>query len=124
MRDRVDALADKMIEAFEPFSDTLLLEQIAIPEDPDDPRATIDLWLVGAETEPVGDEAEEAIVLRGTASVPTGAVRELDAGKLTALLRDGILDSPEFREAKLTARVASAGTRRTGLPSKADASRN
>jgi hypothetical protein len=34
----------------------LLLEQIAVPEDLDDPNAMIDLWVVGADVHPMGRE--------------------------------------------------------------------
>jgi hypothetical protein len=124
MTDLVDALANKVVEAFEPFRETLLLEQIAVPEDLDDPNTMIDLWVVGADVHPVGESAEEAIVLRGSASVPTGAVTDLDTGELTELLRCGLLESREFREARLTARVASAGTRTTDIPYGDDIRRN
>lgn len=124
MTDMVDALANKVVEAFEPFREMLLLEQIAVPEDLHDPNTMIDLWVVGADTHPVGEDAEEAIVLKGSASVPTGAVMDLDTGELTELLRCGLLESREFREARLTARVASAGTRTTDIPSGDDIRRN
>ena len=122
--DRVDEIADKLIEAFEPFSETLLLEQIAVPEDLDDPQALVDLWVVGAEVQPLGDSPEQAIVIRGTASVPTGAVIELDTEGLTSVLRDGLLRSPELREARLTARLASVSAESGGIPSSEDAQRN
>lgn len=121
----MDEIADKLIEAFEPFTDTLLLEQIAVPEDLDDAQAMVDLWVVGAEVQPLGDSQQEAIVIRGTASVPTGAVTELDTEGLTAILRDGLLRSPELREARLSARLASASAATGGgIPSSEDAQRN
>lgn len=124
MPDQVEALADKVIEAFEPFSGTLLLEQIAVPEDLEDPRGAIDLWMVATEAQPVGESSAEAIVVRGSASIPTGAVRELGTGELTDLLRQDILESQDFREARLTARIASAGTQITDVPSADDVRRN
>lgn len=120
----MDEIAGKLIEAFEPFTDTLLLEQIAVPEDLDDAQSMVDLWVVGAEVEPVGDSPEQAIVIRGTASVPTGAVRDLDTDGLTAVLRDGLLRSPELREARLNARLASASAGTGSIPSPQDAERN
>lgn len=124
MSDQVDAIADKVIEAFEPLCDTLLLEDVAVPEDLDDPRGMVDVRVVGTEVQPVGERPEEAIVIRGSASIPTGAVRELGTGELTDLLRRDILGSQDFREARLTARIASAGTQTTETPSADDVSRN
>lgn len=120
----MDEIADKLIEAFEPFTDTLLLEQIAVPEDLDDPRALVDLWVVGAQVQSLGDSQQEAIVIRGTASVPTGAIQDLDTERLTDILRDGLLRSPELREARLAARLASASAGIGGIPSPEDAQRN
>lgn len=120
----MDEIAEKLIEAFEPFTDTLLLEQIAVPEDLDDPEALVDLWVVGADVQPLGNSPEEAIVIRGTASVPTGAIIELDTEGFTAILRDGLLRSSELREARLAARLASAGAENGGIPSPEDAQRN
>jgi hypothetical protein len=122
--DDTNELARKLIEAFEPLGEEVILEQLAVPEDLDDPNTMIDLWVVGADVHPVGESAEEAIVLRGSASVPTGAVTDLDTGELTELLRCGLLESREFREARLTARVASAGTRTTDIPYGDDIRRN
>lgn len=124
MPDKVDEIANKVIEAFEPFSDTLLLEQIAVPEDLDDPGRRIDLWVVGAEVQPVGESSPEAIVVRGSASIPTGAVRELGTGELTDLIRRDVLESQDFREARLIARVASGGMQTTDIPSASDVHRN
>ncbi len=122
--DIVDELARKLISALEPLSEKVVVEQLAVPEDLDDPRGMIDLWMVGTEVQPVGERSEETIVVRGSASLPTGAVRELGTRELTDLLRRDILESQGFREARLTARVASAGTRTTDLPSSEDVRRN
>lgn len=124
MKDRVDKLTDKIIRAFEPFSDRLLLERIAIPEDIDNPNAEMDLWVVGAEAQPLDSEARKSIVLRATASIPIEAVVQSDRHELSRLLQENLLDSPEFRHARVTAQVAAAAARSGGVPTEEEAQRN
>lgn len=120
----MDKIADKVIRAFEPFSDRLLLERIAVPEDIDDPHAEIDLWVVGTEAQPLGEEAKESIVLRATASISIEAVVQSDRHELSGLLQERLLHSPEFRHARITAYVAAAAIRSGSVPIEEEAQRN
>jgi hypothetical protein len=118
--DTVDELAEKLISAFEPLSGEIVLEQLAVPEDLEDREACVDLWVVSADTCGV----EEQFVVRGKVSVPAAVALDRDAGELSRLFREELLDSDEFLRATTVAGVASLATEGCGVPSQEQAERN
>lgn len=68
--DRVDELAEKIVEAFEPLSGVIVLEEIAVPEDSDHPKGEIDLWIKSVKSYELADGY--SVVLRGHASLGPG----------------------------------------------------
>lgn len=100
--DPVDELARKLIEAFERFRDSVILEQLCMPEDLTDPACSVDLWVASARAY----DLKEEIVVRGKVSVPTWVALQSDAEELGELFREELLGSDRFGHA---ARVASVG---------------
>ncbi len=118
--DTVDELARKLISAFEPLSEKVVVEQLAVPEDLDDPRGTIDLWVVSADAPGV----EEQFVVRGKVSMPAAIALDRDADELSRLFREELLRSYEFLQASTVAGVASMSAEECGVPSREQAERN
>lgn len=118
--DSTDELARKLISAFEMFGEELVLEQLAVPEDLDDPEATVDLWVATAEAYDLGEE----LVVRARVSVPTVVALGWDADELGQLFREELLHSEEFRRATRVAGVASRAAELRGFPSPEEAERN
>lgn len=80
--DPVERLASKLIAAFEPLKGELVLEQLAVPEDLDDPEGEIDLWLASEKTYAI----EEIIaVVVGSACQPHNRARVECVGSERAL---------------------------------------
>lgn len=110
--DRVDRLADKIVEAFEPLSEVIVLEQIAVPEEPEDPTGEVDLWIKSAKNYGLADGRH--MILRGTVSLSALAAQSCSTAELTGHFREQILGSEEFRTAGLAAEVAAKSSRKSG----------
>lgn len=120
--DATDELARKLIEAFESLEEEIVLEQLAVPEDPGDPTGSVDLWVASAGA---FREQEDQFVVRGQISVPTWAVAEREVGDLVRFFRQELLYSEQFRAAIIHAGIASrAAERGGGMPSPEEAECN
>ncbi len=119
--DAVDGLARKLIEAFERLRDSLVLEQLAVPEDLADPAGSVDLWVASAGSY---DDPEEGIVVRGRVTMPTAVALENDAEELSLLFREELLGSERFGRAGGVARVVGRVADGRGVPSPEEAEKN
>ena len=127
--DPTDRLVRKLIEAFEPLGEEIILEQLAVPEDLADPQGSVDLWveitMSGAEASAEASrEQEDQIVMRAKVSVPTAVVLECEMDDLVRLFREELLHSEPLRRASTSAGVASRAAERDGIPSPEEAERN
>ena len=130
--DPTDKLARKLIEAFEPLSEEVILEQLAVPEDLSDPEGSVDLWVeiatkgdgAGAEASTGTSHEEDQFVVRARVSLPTAVVIECEVGDLVRLFREELLHSEPLRRASTSAGVASRAAERDGIPSPEEAERN
>ena len=132
--DPTDKLAHKLIEAFEPLGEEVILEQLAVPEDLSDPQGSVDLWVeiamkgaeagAGASARVSRDHEEDQFVVRARVSVPTAVVLECEVGDLVRLFREELLHSEPLRRASTSAGVASRAAERDGIPSPEEAERN
>jgi hypothetical protein len=122
--DDTDELARKLIEAFEPLGEEVILEQLAVPEDLTDPEGTVDLWVATAVATAETYDFEEEVVVRAKVSFPTTVALEWEAAELGLLFREELLNSQQFRYATRVAGVASRAAEERGLPSSEQAERN
>ena len=131
--DPTDKLARKLIKAFEPLDEEVILEQLAVPENLADPEGSVDLWVeiamkgaeAGAEASAgASREQEDHFVVRAKVSVPTAVVLECEVGDLVRLFRKELLHSEMLRRAGTSAGVASRAAERDGIPSFEQAERN
>ena len=130
--DPTDKLARELIEAFEPLSEEVILEQLAVPEDLSDPEGSVDLWVeiatkgdgAGAEASTGTSHEEDQFVVRARVSLPTAVVIECEVGDLVRLFREELLHSEPLRRASTSAGVASRAAERDGIPSPEEAERN
>lgn len=116
--DEIDGLACKLMEVFEALED-LLLEELAVPEDLNDPEGSVDLWVASD-----GVRGEQEISVRGRISLPTTVALTLSAQELAELLWEELLGSVEFKEAALVAHVVGRTFEERSVPSPEDASLN
>lgn len=116
--DSVDELARKLISAFEPLGEEVILEQLAVPEDLANSQECVDLWVVSPGV------YEEQFVARGQVSLPTSVVLEREVEELSRLFRQKLLRSAEFRQATTAAGVASRAADQHGTPSAEEAEQN
>jgi hypothetical protein len=105
--DTVDGLARKLINSFEHLEEHLLLEQLAVPEDLNNPDGT-----------------QEEIVVRGHLSLPTSVVTERNVRELARLFKDELLGSEHFRHATNVAGVAGMVADKGSVPSTEEAQLN
>lgn len=117
--DEVEKLARKLIEVFEAL-EGLLLEQLAVPEDLDDPEGVVNLWV--ASEEAYG--AEEEIVVQGQISVPATTVLASNVEDLIELFREELVGSDELDKAVRLARIVGRATQRRPVPSSEQAQLN
>ena len=127
--DPTDKLARKLIEAFEPLGEEVILEQLAVPEDLADPQGSVDLWveIVMAGTEASAEASREQadqIVVRARVSLPTAVVLECEVDDLVTLFQEELLHSQPLRRAGTSASVASRAAERDGIPSPEEAELN
>lgn len=118
--DPIDRLARKLISSFEHLEEHLLLEQLAVPEDLQDPEGSVELWIASNKTY----SAEEGIVVRGHLSLPTTVAMERDAQQLARLLKEELLDSEPFRHATIVASITGKAADEDGVPSAEEAQLN
>lgn len=116
--DEVEKLARKLIDVFGAL-EGLMLQEIAVPEDLDDPEGSVDLWV--SSDEACGDEE---ISVRGRISLPTSIARTLSVQELAELFDEELLGSVEFQEAELVAHITERATQERGVPSPRDTSLN
>lgn len=119
--DATDELARKLIEAFESLEEEIVLEQLAVPENPGDPTGSVDLWVASAGA---SREQDEQFVVRGQISVPTSKVAEREVRDLVGFFRQQILHSEQFRAAITHAGIASRAAERGSMPSPEEAECN
>ena len=126
--DPTDKLAHKLIEAFEPLGEEVILEQLAVPEDLSDPQGSVDLWveiaMAGAEASAKAAHEEDRLVVRARVSLPTAVVLECEVEDLVTLFREELLHSELLRRAGTSAGVASRAAQRDGIPSSEEAELN
>lgn len=118
--DPIDTLARKLVSSFEHLEEHLLLEQLAVPEDLQDPEESVELWV--ANTNAYG--AHKEIVVRGHISVPTSVVIERNAGELAQLFKEELLGSEHFRHATTVAGVVGRVADKDAVPSAEEAQLN
>lgn len=117
--DEVEKLARKLIDAFGAL-EGLLLEEVAVPEDLDDPEGSVDLWVSSNET--CGGRQE--ISVRGRISLPAGIALALNTRELAELFGEELLGSEEFKEAALLSCIMERAWKERGAPSPEGASLN
>lgn len=112
--DDVEKLARKLIDVFDRLED-LLLEELAVPEDLNDPEGSVDLWVASG---------EEEISVRGRIILPTWIALTLSPQELAELFGEELLGSEEFKEAALVAYIVERTAEKRRVPSPEDAALN
>jgi hypothetical protein len=113
--DDTDELARKLIEAFEPLGEEVILEQLTVPEDLTDPEGTVDLWVATVVATAETYDFEEEVVVRAKVSVPITVALEWEAAELGLLFREELLNSQQFRHACRVVSVTSLAAQERGL---------
>ena len=100
MRDKVDELAALVIEAFTEHMKGFYLEQLAVPEDLDDPKEDVELWVMSEE--PFVPEGSEwaGPRIHAHVSVPVVLMEDKDAVQLAQMFAEAISSSRDYRAAR------------------------
>ena len=109
MADRTDELAATLMEAFTCYLDGFCLEQLAVPEDLDDPGGEVELWIRSeecfVEEESRDKHGWDGPILRCYLSISAGVVEGLDAPDLAGVFEQAIAHSEEHQQARNMGRL-------------------